>query len=180
MMKDKLPDVGSEYESETCGIHNAFEFILGNFLESMRLWCRIQTQGKDRARREKERQDLSVMVGANLVRLSQLDGMTWDFYREHALPKLLDQLIQTKDAIAQQYLLDCIIQVFLKVLGQPFAAVSTATASATAWPLLLIISLSLATHFPIPRNKRFSPTTTICTRWRSCWERARRCRLAST
>ncbi|CAD7963842.1 unnamed protein product [Amoebophrya sp. A120] len=112
MMKNKLPDVGSEYETSTCGIHDAFEFILGNFLESMRLWCRIQTQGKDRARREKERQDLSALVGANLVRLSQLDGVTWDFYRDHALPKLVEQLLQTKDAIAQQYLLDCIIQVF--------------------------------------------------------------------
>lgn len=115
MMKDKLPDTGSEYEE--CGggnINDAFEFVLNNFMESNRLWCRIQMQGsaKDKSRREKERHDLRVVVGANLVRLSQLDGLTYEFYKDTALPKLIEQLLATKDVMAQQYLLDCIIQVF--------------------------------------------------------------------
>ncbi|CAD7963138.1 unnamed protein product [Amoebophrya sp. A25] len=112
MMKDRLPDAGSEFETETCGVQDAFDFVLQNFIEAMKLWCRIQISGKDRARREKERQDLSSLVGANLVRMSQLDGVTWEFYRDYALPKLLEHLLQTKDAMAQQYTLDCIIQVF--------------------------------------------------------------------
>merc|ERR1719191_796378 len=89
MVKDKLPDTGTEYEAEGGGnINDAFEFILQNFTESNKLWVRIQHQGpvKDKQRREKERHDLRVLVGANLVRLSQLEGMTWDFYSVTALP----------------------------------------------------------------------------------------------
>ena len=76
-------------------------------MEANRLWCRISTGGnrnnaRDTKRREKERHDLRVLVGANLVRLSQLEGLTWEFYRDTALPKLLEQLIQSKDAMAQQ------------------------------------------------------------------------------
>lgn len=114
MMKDKLPDVGSPYETPESGIQDAFSFILDNFLESMKLWCRLSSGGpaRDKPRREKERQELSALVATNLVRLSQLDGLTWEFYRDFALPKLIEQLLSTKDAMAQQYLLDCIIQVF--------------------------------------------------------------------
>jgi vacuolar protein sorting-associated protein 35 len=42
------------------------------------LWVRMQRQGssktKRRLRREKERQQLRILVGTNLVRLSQLEG----------------------------------------------------------------------------------------------------------
>jgi len=122
-MKDKLPDDdadsaggfdgGVDGSGET-SIAISFDFILNNFVESMRLWSRIQTGSgaRDRTRREKEKQELRTLVTANLMRLSQLDGLTWEFYRDTALPKLLEQLVGTKDAYAQQYLLDSIIQVF--------------------------------------------------------------------
>jgi len=115
MVKDKLPDTGSEYEEAGGGdINDAFDFILTNFIESNRLWVRIQHQGpqKDKARREKERHDLRVLVGANLVRLSQLEGMTVEFYKETALPKLLDHVLSVKDTMSQQYLFESMIQVF--------------------------------------------------------------------
>ena len=77
------------------GIHDAFAFILDNFLEAMKLWCRLSSGGpqRDKQKREKERQELSALVATNLVRLSQLDGLTWEFYRDFALPKLLEQLL---------------------------------------------------------------------------------------
>jgi len=115
MCKDKLPDTGSEYEGPESGnVDDAFEFILTNFSQSNRLWVRLQHQGpvKDKVRREKERHDLRVLVGSNLVRLSQLEGLTLPMYTENVLPKLTEQIISSKDAMAQQYLLDCIIQVF--------------------------------------------------------------------
>lgn len=115
MVKDKLPDTGSEYEEAGGGnIHDAFDFILTNFTESNRLWVRIQHQGpmKDKAKREKERHDLRVLVGANLVRLSQLEGMTVEFYKEVALPKLLEHVLSVKDTMSQQYLFESMIQVF--------------------------------------------------------------------
>ena len=93
---------------------HAVDFVLRNFGETNRLWVRMQNQGptKDKKRREKERQELRILVGTNLVRLSQLDGVDVDRYVEAVLPRLLEQVVNCKDAIAQPYLLDCIIQVF--------------------------------------------------------------------
>ena len=49
-----------------------------------KLWVRIQHQGhtRDREKRERERQELRILVGTNLVRLSQLDGVNVDTYRK--------------------------------------------------------------------------------------------------
>eukprot|EP00743_Colponemidia_sp_Colp-15_P001456 GILK01001595.1.p1 GENE.GILK01001595.1~~GILK01001595.1.p1 ORF type:complete len:829 (-),score=163.63 GILK01001595.1:162-2573(-) len=114
MTKGKLPDKGSEYEGPGGDVKDAIDFILQNFGEMNKLWVRMQHQGvnKDRAKREKERSDLRVLVGENLVRLSQLDGLDMELYIEMVLPRLLEQVISCKDTIAQQYLMDCIIQVF--------------------------------------------------------------------
>lgn len=74
----------------------------------------MQHQGanRDRARRERERQNLRMLVGTNLVRLSQLESIDLATYKEVVLPRLLEQVINCKDKIAQEYLMDCIIQVF--------------------------------------------------------------------
>lgn len=49
-----------------------------------KLWVRIQHQGHSRqkAQRERERQELRILVGTNLVRLSQLDGVTAEMYKK--------------------------------------------------------------------------------------------------
>ncbi|KAH8098422.1 hypothetical protein JL720_1365 [Aureococcus anophagefferens] len=75
--KDKLPDAGSEYEGHGGDVSDAVDFVLQNFSETNRLWVRMQNQGakNERKRREKERQELRILVGTNLVRLSQLDGV---------------------------------------------------------------------------------------------------------
>jgi len=75
--RGKLPDIGSQYEGAGGNVQDAYNFLLNNFCETTRLWVRLQTQGanKDKKKREKERQDLRVLVGTNLVRLSQLDGL---------------------------------------------------------------------------------------------------------
>ncbi len=116
--RDKLPDVGTPYEGEEGGtVQDAYEFILQNFSEANRLWCRMQqqstnAQNKDKKRREKERQELRILVGTNLVRLSQLQGVDVAAYKEHILPRILEQVVQCKDTLAQSYLMECIIQVF--------------------------------------------------------------------
>ena len=56
--------------------------------------------------------DLRVLVGANLVRLSQLEGLDVAQYKIDVLPKILEEIIACKDTIAQSYLMDCVIQVF--------------------------------------------------------------------
>ena len=42
-----------------------------------KLWVRMQHQGhsRERERRERERMELRILVGTNLVRLSQLDNI---------------------------------------------------------------------------------------------------------
>ena len=45
---------------------------------------------KEKSKREKERVDLKVTVGENLHRLSSLDGVHLDMYKDTVLPKILD------------------------------------------------------------------------------------------
>jgi vacuolar protein sorting-associated protein 35 len=73
---------------------------------------------------------LELQVGTNLVRLSQLEGVDLNMYStvcglpvpisrqcnlffgsQVVLPRLLEQVANCKDKIAQFYLMDCIIQV---------------------------------------------------------------------
>ena len=112
--KDKLPDTGSEYEGEGSTVRDSIEFILQNFGEMNKLWVRLQHQGavRDKAKREKERRNLRQLVGTNLVRLSEMNGVDLGVYQEIVLPRVLEQVINCKDVIAQEYLMDCIIQVF--------------------------------------------------------------------
>lgn len=112
--KDKLPDVGSEYEGEGGDVKDAIEFVLQNFGEMNKLWVRMQHQGanRDRSKRERERQNLQMLVGTNLHRLAQLNGVDVGTYQEVVLPRVLEQVVNCKDTIAQEYLMDCVIQVF--------------------------------------------------------------------
>ena len=51
-------------------------------------------------------------VGKNLHVLSQLEGVELEMYETVVLPRVLEQVVNCKDAIAQFYLMDCLIQVF--------------------------------------------------------------------
>ena len=51
-------------------------------------------------------------MGANLVRLSQLEGLGVAEYKSNVLPNILEEVVNCKDTIAQTYLMDCIINVF--------------------------------------------------------------------
>lgn len=74
----------------------------------------MQHQGtaRDREKREVERQQLQDLVGRNLTYLSQLDGLDFELYSTRVLPRVLEQVVTCKDGIAQQYLMQCIIQGF--------------------------------------------------------------------
>ncbi|XP_028102503.1 vacuolar protein sorting-associated protein 35B-like isoform X6 [Camellia sinensis] len=112
--RDKLPDIGSEYEGDADTVVDAVEFVLQNFTEMNKLWVRMQHQGPvwDKERREKERSELRDLVGKNLHVLSQIEGVDLDMYRDTVLPRILEQVVNCKDDLAQYYLMDCIIQVF--------------------------------------------------------------------
>ena len=78
-----------------------------------KLWVRMQHQGhsREREKKEKERMELRILVGTNLVRLSQLENIDIDMYKKVVLPGILEQVVSCRDAIAQEYLMECIIQV---------------------------------------------------------------------
>jgi vacuolar protein sorting-associated protein 35 len=59
------------------------QFILTNFAEMNKLWVRLQHIGhtRDKAKRESERKELATLVGTNLVRLSQLEGVDLNIYQ---------------------------------------------------------------------------------------------------
>ena len=56
--------------------------MLQNFAETNKLWVRMQHQSatRDKKKREQERQELRILVGTNLVRLSQLEGVDLNMY----------------------------------------------------------------------------------------------------
>ncbi|KAJ9649783.1 retromer complex subunit Vps35 [Coniosporium tulheliwenetii] len=92
-------------------LQDSISFILTNFVEMNKLWVRLQHQGhsREREQRTRERQELQLLVGSNLVRLSQLVDL--DNYKKILQP-LLEQVVQCRDVLAQEYLLEVITQVF--------------------------------------------------------------------
>ncbi|XP_034949457.1 vacuolar protein sorting-associated protein 35 isoform X1 [Chelonus insularis] len=108
-----LPDV-IEGDDEEGTVRDSIDFVLMNFAEMNKLWVRMQHQGhsRDKERREREREELKILVGTNLVRLSQLESVTLEIYKKLVLPGILEQVVSCRDAIAQEYLMECIIQVF--------------------------------------------------------------------
>ncbi|EGN92708.1 hypothetical protein SERLA73DRAFT_117008 [Serpula lacrymans var. lacrymans S7.3] len=110
--RDHLP-IGTD-NGPAGNLQDSINFVLTNFVEMNKLWVRLQHQGhsRDREKRELERKELRILVGTNLVRLSQLDGVDLDMYQQLILPSILEQVVNCKDVIAQEYLMEVVIQVF--------------------------------------------------------------------
>ena len=102
--RDSLP-TGSGDGPEG-NLQDSISFILTNFVEMNKLWVRLQHQGhsREREQRTKERQELQLLVGSNLVRLSQLVDL--ETYKSVILQPLLEQVVQCRDVLAQEYLLE--------------------------------------------------------------------------
>ncbi|KAL1871569.1 hypothetical protein VTK73DRAFT_2033 [Phialemonium thermophilum] len=125
--RDYLPTGDSD--GPEGNLQDSINFILTNFVEMNKLWVRLQHQGHSRERdqRTQERKELQLLVGSNIVRLSQLVDLPT--YKNGILAPLLEQIVQCRDVLAQEYLLEVIIQVFpdefhLHTLDQFLAAVS--------------------------------------------------------
>lgn len=101
MCKERLPDKGSEYEGEGGDINDAIDIIMINLTEMNKLWIRMSGGNKEKPKREKERIDLKVVVGENLLRLSSLEGVNMDVYKETVLPRIIELIISSKDPISQ-------------------------------------------------------------------------------
>ncbi|KAJ3000722.1 Vacuolar protein sorting-associated protein 35 [Globomyces sp. JEL0801] len=75
---------------------------------------RLQHQGhsRDREKREQERRDLRLLVGSNLVRLSQLEETTLEMYKQTILPSILDEI-----AFPDEFHLHC-LDIYLSSVAQ--------------------------------------------------------------
>lgn len=93
-------------------MQDSISFVLTNFVEMNKLWVRLQHQGpsRERERRMQERRELELLVGSNVVRLSQLVDL--ETYKSGILQALLEQIVQCRDVLAQEYLLEVITKVF--------------------------------------------------------------------
>ena len=103
--KQLLPEDATEFNAN---------FIITNFIEMNKLWVRLQHQGplREREQRTKERKELQILIGSQLVRLSQIVDDNLSMYKDQILPVVLEQAIQCRDIVSQEYLLDAICQVF--------------------------------------------------------------------
>lgn len=98
------------------------DFLVSNFIEMNKLWVRLQHQGhsSERETRYQERKELKILVGSNLVKLSQIiDDYQGDatysnitYYQNNIFPIITEQIIQCRDHLAQTYLIDVLIQIF--------------------------------------------------------------------
>lgn len=93
-------------------LQDSINFVLTNFVEMNKLWVRLQHQGpsREREKRMQERRELELLVGSNVVRLSQLVDL--ETYKSGILQALLEQVVQCRDVLAQEYLLEVVTKVF--------------------------------------------------------------------
>ncbi|KAJ2500726.1 retromer complex subunit Vps35 [Coemansia sp. RSA 1972] len=129
MTKDYLPLDG--VDGPEGNLDDSTHFILTNFVEMNKLWVRLQHQGlsRDKERREAERRDLRTLVGSNLLRLASLTGVPRATYESDILPRLLSQVVSCRDTLAQEYLMEALVQAFsdewhLATVGQLMEAIS--------------------------------------------------------
>lgn len=132
------------------------DFVLQNFREANKLWVRYQYLGPscEAERRNQERRELRTLVGMNLVRLSDIDAINVDMYRSKILPAIIEQIVQCRDVLAQEYLMEVIVQTFpdefqLQTIGDFLEAVNQLTPRTPIRPILSALIdriASLAEH----------------------------------
>ena len=114
MLKDKLPDKDNVYLREGANFEDSIKFIIANMEEMNRLWIRLSggVHGPEKVKRDKEREELKVLIGESMTKLSSLENLNMEIYEEIVLPKLLNIILNSKDQLSQQYLMECIIHAF--------------------------------------------------------------------
>eukprot|EP00834_Sanchytrium_tribonematis_P008287 NODE_928_length_3036_cov_0.345931.p1 type:complete len:501 gc:universal NODE_928_length_3036_cov_0.345931:114-1616(+) len=104
------------------------QFIINNLVQMIMLWIRWQHHGYTPDVRQDERQQLTTLIGVHFQRLTQLNfGI--EYYSSSVLPSLLNEIVNTQDDLAQDYLLQVIMDGFpinfqLATLHQVLASVA--------------------------------------------------------
>ena len=100
----------SESEHDDGTVKDSISFVLLNFAEMNKLWVRIQHQGhtREREKRERERHELRILVGTNLVRLSQLEGVNIETYKKVSYWVTMGRLLQPKFLLHDKEMFICL------------------------------------------------------------------------
>lgn len=107
MVKETIEDKEDELVLE-----EVVSLYLLNMREMNSLWVRINTLIDDREKRIRQRKDLAMLVGENLMRLSALEGLDVRLYKTLVFPRVIEIILDTKDRVSQEYLFECLISVF--------------------------------------------------------------------
>lgn len=114
----------NDYEYGT--VMDSIDFILLNFSEMNKLWVRMQHQGhtRDRNKREQERRELRILVGTNLVRLSQLECIDIEKYKKVRHPYNFMYCFITWNLVNVVWSGNLIWNIILKLLWYSFIKIS--------------------------------------------------------
>lgn len=107
MVKETIED-----KEDDLVLEEVISLYLLNMREMNSLWVRINTLIDDREKRIRQRKDLAMLVGENLMRLSALEGLDVRLYKSLVFPRVIEIILDTKDRVSQEYLFDCLISVF--------------------------------------------------------------------
>ncbi|KAJ3068294.1 Vacuolar protein sorting-associated protein 35 [Podochytrium sp. JEL0797] len=112
MCRDYMPD--GDVDSKFGCRMDSIQFLLQDFVEKNKLWVRLQYIGhsREREQREMERRELKLLVGSNLLRLSQIEGLNPEVFANLILPSIMSEVVNCRDVMAQEYLMEVVIQVF--------------------------------------------------------------------
>ena len=107
MIKDKLPDKGNEFEKPGASSDDTIKFILINLDEMNRLWIRlsyaVDNSEINKEKREKERDQLKILVGENINRLSSLNAISAEIYQKNVLPKIIEIVLDSNDILYMMF-----------------------------------------------------------------------------
>lgn len=87
---------------------DSVRFFIENLSEMHRLWVRLSPSDE----LQSDKNELCVLLGENITRLSQLPGVTLSLYKDTVFPQLLAAIIDARDEISQSYLIDGVIHTF--------------------------------------------------------------------
>ena len=96
---------------------DSIEFLLENFVEMLKLWCRMNYADEDTdvlsystMSTRTHREQMADLVGKNLLYLAELVSL--EAFVENVCGRILEQVVLCRDTIAQTYLMECITAVF--------------------------------------------------------------------
>eukprot|EP00835_Amoeboradix_gromovi_P000483 NODE_17_length_41373_cov_0.337016.p7 type:complete len:493 gc:universal NODE_17_length_41373_cov_0.337016:9922-11400(+) len=98
-------------DSDGLDLADKVQFIINNLIQMVTLWIRWQHHGYTPDIRQDERQQLTTLIGTHFQRLTLLN-FSLEYYQSSVLPSILKEVVNTSDDLAQEYLLQIIMDGF--------------------------------------------------------------------